>query len=186
MGFGLADETHKAPQTDTANLPALRIIQGMSICVKFPLADTANPRNVIRKMKRLFTRFSGGGVALLAATLLTLCSTVIGAEEPAAEKVVISSVETDRLLEHDGQVITVTGNVLRLGKTENGGITFLNFSTQRGGFVAVVFESDYPSFPDGLDGYVNKSVEITGELRPFQGTTPQIKISSPDQIKIVE
>lgn len=103
-----------------------------------------------------------------------------------AEIPVISSIETDRILENTGQTVTVTGTVTRTGKSKDGGITFLNFSNQRGGFVVVVFRADYDSFPDGPEVYLNKEVHVTGEVKPYQGSTPQIQLRSPDQIKVIE
>ncbi|MFY8216561.1 MAG: hypothetical protein ACOVMP_08165 [Chthoniobacterales bacterium] len=121
---------------------------------------------------------------IAVAAMLSLTPLAISAQE--AEVPVISSIETDRILEHAGQTVTVTGRVARVGKSPEGAITFLNFSTERGGFVAVVFESDYGAFPDGLEVYMNKEVQLTGVVKPYKGTTPQIPIASPDQIKVVE
>jgi len=121
-------------------------------------------------------------VLLLAA--ISIAPVLVNAQD--AEIPVISSIETDRILEHAGQEVSVTGKVQRVGKSPEGGITFLNFSTQRGGFVAVVFQANYDAFPDGLEVYLNKDVQITGVVKPYQGVTPQIPIQSPEQIKVLD
>jgi len=122
---------------------------------------------------------------IAVAAVVALTPLVVSAQD-AEEIPVISSIETDRILEHAGQTVTVTGRVARVGKSPEGAITFLNFSTERGGFVVVVFEADYGAFPDGLEVYMNKEVQVTGVVKPFKGTTPQIPVASPDQIKVVE
>lgn len=110
----------------------------------------------------------------------------LSAQTAEVEIPVISSIETERILEHTEQTITVTGRVVRVGKTPDGGITFLNFSSERGGFVAIAFLADYDKFPDGLNGYQNKEVRVTGVVKPYQGSTPQIQLKSPDQIQIMD
>ncbi len=136
-------------------------------------------------MKPHAFRFFSGVVAVF---FLSGFAPVNGAEsaEFPVEVPVISSVEADRILEHDGQTVTVTGRIVRVGQSPEGGITFLNFSSQRGGFVAVIFRPNYDSFPDGAELYLNKDVRVTGVIKPYKGTTPQMSIDSPEQIEIVE
>lgn len=122
----------------------------------------------------------------LALTFIFSVITVGASGQDEPEIPVISSIETDRILEHASQTVTVTGKVARVGKSGNGGITFLNFSTDRGGFVAVVFQANYSSFPDGPEAYLNKEVHVTGEVKPYQGSIPQIQIQTPDQVKVIE
>lgn len=124
--------------------------------------------------------------------LAGLCVVSVGisgslrAAETDADVPVISHIEEDRILEHDGQEVIVTGTIVTVGSTDDDSITFLNFTPTRGGFVAVVFRDNYGQFPDGLESYLNKEVRVRGVVKPYQGTRPQIQVRSPEQIEIVE
>ncbi len=83
-----------------------------------------------------------------------------------------------------GQTITVSGRVVRAHDTGN--ITFLNFSSARDQFVAVIFAEDYDRFPSPPAAlFADRQVWITGEIALYQGT-PQIVITHPDQIEVFE
>lgn len=83
-----------------------------------------------------------------------------------------------------GQTITVSGQIVRSNDT--GAITFLNFSSARNQFVAVIFAEDYARFPAPPAAlYAHRQVWITGEISLYQGA-PQIVIRSPDQIEVFE
>ncbi len=104
---------------------------------------------------------------------------------PAAIPVVAAD-DTDRLKDLVGREVSVEGRVTRIGTTAAGGITFLNMSPVPNGFVAVVFQSACQQFPDGLEKFAGKAVKVTGTLKLYRETTPQIVIEVPDQIEIVE
>ena len=81
-----------------------------------------------------------------------------------------------------GQTITVRGRIVRAHDTGN--ITFLNFSSERDQFVAVVFADDYAKFPQlPVDLYDGKELWITGEIASYKGA-PQIVIRSPEQVEV--
>lgn len=76
-----------------------------------------------------------------------------------------------------------------IGKVDNVFIsstntTFLNFcpNYQTCPFSAVIFNSDSPKFPNP-EQYENKTVEITGLIKTYQGK-PEIILDEPSQIKI--
>lgn len=155
------------------------------IAPDFQLAGCWLLSDLDRPMKsNAFRVFSG----VITVFFLSGFIPVNGAEsaEAPVEVPIISSVEADRILEHAGQTVTVTGRIVRVGQSPEGGITFLNFSSQRGGFVAVIFRPNYDSFPDGAEVYLNKDVRVTGVIKPYQGTIPQMPIESPAQIEVVE
>lgn len=93
---------------------------------------------------------------------------------------------TDAIKALAGKVAVVEGRITRIGATPSGGITFINFAGGPGGFVAVVFRSDYQAFPDGFDKYKDRTVRISGKVAIYKETTPQIVVKSPEQIQIVE
>jgi len=88
-----------------------------------------------------------------------------------------------------GETITVGGRIGRIGATDSGHITFLNFAgVPRGGFVVIVRErylqemrEAFPGFPDSLEG---KNVGVKGEIGLYEGT-PQIALTDPDQLRIL-
>ncbi|NOX62444.1 MAG: hypothetical protein GXP42_10960 [Chloroflexi bacterium] len=81
-----------------------------------------------------------------------------------------------------GQTITVEGRVVQTH--DAGSITFLNFSRQRGQFVAVVFAEDYERFPKPpAEMYEGQRLWITGLVSEYRGI-PQIVVRSPEQIEI--
>lgn len=83
-----------------------------------------------------------------------------------------------------GKTVTIYGKVSRTGKSSSGH-NFLNFS---GAEVTVAcLKDDVAKFTDGApaDVYDGKTVEVTGKVELFKGK-PQIKLTSPEQIKLVE
>lgn len=121
-------------------------------------------------MKRLL-------LALFAA------ATVLAADP---EVPVIDSHELDKLREHSGKEIAVVGPVTTIGTTESKSITFINVGMpKKQGFVAIIFQRNYGEFPDGFDAYRDKKVRVTGILNLYQGETPQIEVTSPSQIEVL-
>ncbi|MCO6452962.1 MAG: hypothetical protein J5I90_19415 [Caldilineales bacterium] len=83
-----------------------------------------------------------------------------------------------------GQTITVSGKIINAN--DIGSITFLNFSNERGKFVAVVFADDYAAFPQPpVQMYDGREVWITGEVETYRNA-PQIIVRSPDQIEVFD
>jgi len=83
-----------------------------------------------------------------------------------------------------GQRVTVEGRIVRA--KDIGSITFLNFSQERGQFVAIVWAEDYDNFPTPpAEMYEGKQVWVTGEVSTYKGV-PQIVVHSPEQIEVFE
>lgn len=109
-------------------------------------------------------------------------------EKPAAK--IIDPKNVDDLKAHEQQIVTVRGKVTRTkdwdggGKPEKG-INFVDFEGNH--FVTVTFASDYekfkPSRPAAL--YRDKTIEVTGKLETHNGKW-QIKLTSPDQVKVLD
>jgi RecJ-like exonuclease len=104
---------------------------------------------------------------------------------PAAPPKLVQATAVDELKAAAGQTVIVEGKVTRIGATSAGGITFINMAPGANAFVAVVFKAHYEAFPNGFDGYKDKTLQVTGKLVLYKDTTPQIEVSSPDQIKVV-
>ena len=109
----------------------------------------------------------------------------VSAQEEAAVPEIEAS-DIDALNEAIGKEVAVKGTIVRVGQTQGGGITFLNFSRQKGAnFVGVVFQKSYGAFPDGFEKFTGKDVIIRGVLQLFKNEQPQIEITTPDQIQEV-
>lgn len=126
---------------------------------------------------------------LLPLALLTL----IFAATPHAEEVapadgakVVLAENVAELEQLVGSDMIVEGVVRNVGKAPGDSITFLNFGDRKSGFVAVVFQSAYGQFPDGLDKFAQQKVRVSGTLEKYRDRQIQIKISTPDQIQVVE
>ncbi len=84
-----------------------------------------------------------------------------------------------------GQVSIVYGKIVRVGHTQR--IHFLNFKkNDRNAFTAVIFSPNHEKFSDTLEAlYLNKLVKIRGTVTRFQ-QVPQIVITKPDQITVID
>lgn len=119
-------------------------------------------------------------LTVVVAGLLFSCFAV------AQEAEVVDALDENKLNELLNSEAVVRGVVLDVGKTKDGGITFLNFShAKKQGFVAVVFRRSYGQFPDGLEQYKGKTVEVSGRITEFR-QQPQIVLESAEQLKVVE
>jgi len=103
-----------------------------------------------------------------------------------AQEEVIDATNLEALRAKDGVEVTVEGTVSEIGTTKESTITFINIGApKKQGFVAVVFQKDYLAFPEGFDKYRNQKVRVKGLLKLYRGETPQIALSSPEQITVV-
>lgn len=82
-----------------------------------------------------------------------------------------------------GKEVVVQGRIEATGRAKT--LIFLNFDRGRS-FTAIIRkknESDFPKPPDAM--YMGKLVQIRGRISVFRDK-PQIEVSSPDQVKIVD
>lgn len=113
---------------------------------------------------------------------------IVGAQDaaPSDQKTYtrVDSTDEEALRENLGKKVTVFG-VIKRTKKWDGGANFLNFDGNK--FMLVCFESEYTNFPDGqpADLLKDKNVEVTGYINEYKGKL-QIKLTHPDQVKIVE
>lgn len=84
-----------------------------------------------------------------------------------------------------GQTVFVSGKITSVGKTNR--IAFLNFDENRPpAFTAVIFNDRWKDFPGDLrETYNGKTVEIRGLVTTYQDR-PQIVVTRPQQITILE
>jgi endonuclease/exonuclease/phosphatase family metal-dependent hydrolase len=84
-----------------------------------------------------------------------------------------------------GETVYVSGKIINVGGTDR--ITFLNFDTERPpGFVVVIFNANLEKFPGKLkDLYENKIIEVRGLVTSYRDK-PQVVVTRPDQIKILD
>jgi hypothetical protein len=108
--------------------------------------------------------------------------------EPAAavEAPILQAVDQAALEAKLGSEVVVEGVIKAVGKTPTGTITFLNFGDRKTGFVAIIFQKAYASFPDGFDGYANQKVRVRGTLEKYQDRQVQLQLTTPDQIEVVQ
>ena len=106
-----------------------------------------------------------------------------GGPEPTATLPAGGILHWDQTAGYAGQTVTVEGEVI--DTYDSGKVTFLNFDDQRT-FTVVIFASDYPAFPQPPeDLYWRKRVQVTGQLKPYQGKL-EIIVEAPEAIAIVE
>ncbi len=127
-------------------------------------------------------------VCFAALTLLILPSTALWAQMEVDPDAIVKVEASDReqLLSMEGQIATVTGELVAVGATDSGSITFLNFSKETNGFVAIVQKRNLGMFPDGFDDLKGKRISVTGTIMVYREATPQIELQSPSQIEVVE
>lgn len=103
-----------------------------------------------------------------------------------AQDEVVDATDLDAIRAKVGMDATVEGLVRDIGTTKDSSITFVNIGMpKKGGFVALVFQKDYAAFPDGFDRYRNQKVRVKGRVKLYRSETPQIILTSSDQIEIV-
>lgn len=103
-----------------------------------------------------------------------------------AQEDVLDATDLDALRTRVGVDAVVEGLVTDIGTTKDASITFVNIGLpKKQGFVALVFQKDYVAFPEGFDKYRNQKVRVKGLLKLYRGETPQIILTSPDQITVV-
>ena len=87
-----------------------------------------------------------------------------------------------------GKTVTIEAPIVLQGENKSGTVRYLNFTAKYREAVSLTF---FASAGDGkftkekLAEYVGKKIRITGELGEYNGTL-QIKVTSLDQLKIVE
>ena len=116
-----------------------------------------------------------------SATASTETTAAVDASPAAIPAEDISAMETKI-----GSEAVVEGFVKRIGKTADDSITFLNFGDSKSGFVAIVFRSAYDKFPEGFDKFANQKVRVRGMLEKYKDRQMQIKITTTDQLEVVE
>ncbi len=104
---------------------------------------------------------------------------------PAQQKPAATNPETEAAA-HAGEEATVTGKVIAISKSAKGTL-YLNFGDRfpRQIFSGVVLARDQKKVGD-LKPYEGKAVALTGRIELSPDQKPQIVISAPEQIKLVE
>lgn len=124
-------------------------------------------------------------LAFLLSALLVGTPLSLWAQSPIADDEGLSIVSWSSADQVVGQTAVVTGKIVDVGRA--GRVNFLNFdATRRDVFKVVVFENYVAKFPDSLrDMYLNKLVAVRGRVTLYK-EVPQIEVSSPGQIRIVD
>ncbi|MFV0415842.1 MAG: hypothetical protein ACK5NG_05690 [Chthoniobacterales bacterium] len=105
----------------------------------------------------------------------------------AQEEEILDATDLDTLKERAETEVIVEGFVTEIGKTKNDSITFINIGLpKKQGFVALIRQKDYSAFPDGFGIYDAKKVRVKGFLKLYKNEIPQISMTSPEQIEIIE
>jgi DNA/RNA endonuclease YhcR with UshA esterase domain len=107
------------------------------------------------------------------------------ATDAAAEVPVIPAEDTASMEAKVGSEVIVEGVVRDVGKGSNDSITFLNFGDRNSGFTVVAFRAVYDKFPEGFDKFSGQKVRVRGQLEKYRDRTMQIRLSTPDQIKVI-
>lgn len=91
-----------------------------------------------------------------------------------------------------GKKAVVYGKVISANESAKAGMSFLDLDG--GKFTVVSFKDDYGKFPDAQSPaklYKGKDIEITGDIFEYRAKgkgdpKPEIKLTEPSQIKIIE
>ncbi len=88
--------------------------------------------------------------------------------------------------QHLDQTVAVRGTVVAVGKTSNGSIWFLNFDKQnRDSFTGVVRNKYLDEFSPSLESlFLGQQVFVIGKMTVYRERTPQIEVTSRDQIRL--
>ncbi|MGB4704778.1 MAG: OB-fold nucleic acid binding domain-containing protein [Candidatus Saccharicenans sp.] len=102
---------------------------------------------------------------------------------PGPEKV--EEISWEQAASYYGQTVWVRGRVVAANNT--GKVCFLNFHRNwRRYFTVVIFASDFHRFPQPPEKlYLNREIRVYGLVREYQGK-PEIIVSSPEQIQIID
>lgn len=108
---------------------------------------------------------------------------------PKLAEGVLSTADDAGLRAATGQTATVQGKVSRVGATDTGSITFINFAgNDRGKFVAIVRKDRLVDvaapFGGSLQSLAGKTIELKGTIELFKNA-PQIEIRQADQLRVV-
>ena len=106
------------------------------------------------------------------------------ADEAATKSEPIPVTEPARIEAQLGKKATIRGKVTRTGQSK-GGLQFINFANAQ--FVVVCFPDAVAKFAKGepVGIFKDTTVEITGDIVQYRDKF-QIKLESPDQIKVVK
>ena len=114
---------------------------------------------------------------------LCLLTSIAASQEDASTLIDLDTTPAARILEKEGEKATVRGFVEDT-HTNATGIHFLNFRNSE--FVCVTFARYLSAFEKGpAEDYLEKWIEVTGEIEDYRGS-PQIKLLSPDQVRIID
>jgi len=106
------------------------------------------------------------------------------AQEPATRRIELAKTPAAQILEEEGNTVRVSGFV-ESTQVNATGIHFLRFRDSE--FTCVTFARHVKDFPGGppSEAYKEKWIEVTGLIENYRGK-PQIKLTLPDQVKIIE
>jgi len=119
-------------------------------------------------------------------TMFSLLAAMVLSGSLFAQEEVLDATDLEALRAKVGVDAVVEGMVTEIGTTKEATITFVNIGLpKKQGFVALIFQKDYQAFPEGFDKYRNQKVRVKGLMKLYRGETPQIILTSPDQITVV-
>ncbi|MDI6845023.1 MAG: hypothetical protein QME28_02680 [Candidatus Saccharicenans sp.] len=97
----------------------------------------------------------------------------------------VEEISWEQAASYYGQTVWVRGRVVAANNT--GKVCFLNFHRNwRRYFTVVIFASDFHRFPQPPEKlYLNREIRVYGLVREYQGK-PEIIVSSPEQIQIID
>jgi hypothetical protein len=106
------------------------------------------------------------------------------AETPAVDLPIFEAAATGDLKAKEGQKVTIYGATIDSGKSQSG-TNFVNFKDAE--FYLIAFKSDLEPFKEGepADLFDGKRIVVTGVISIYKDK-PQIKLTSPDQVRLLE
>ncbi|MDF1751677.1 MAG: hypothetical protein P1U89_02760 [Verrucomicrobiales bacterium] len=117
-------------------------------------------------------------------TILCLICSSLSAQDATTKLIKLGTIPDSKILEDEGTAVRVSGFV-EATRSNATGIHFLDFKDSD--FVCVTFGRYVGDFPEGPPSeiYKEKWLEVSGTIQNYRGA-PQIRLESPDQVKILE
>jgi hypothetical protein len=110
------------------------------------------------------------------------------AEEKAPDLPLLVARDVDKIRSLAGRQARIRGRVFRVGHSAKSNTYFLNFGPTREALTAVIFASSVEIFEKNKQApknFVNKDVELTGQIKDHPQYGLEVVLESPKQIKIL-
>jgi tetratricopeptide (TPR) repeat protein len=166
-------------QTEQARAAFTRAIESLR-----QLPDERKFRADLTHLEQTLATLSGSP----RATDTTVTSAA--AAPPATPPPALKATDHEAIRAAVSKVVTIEGEVSRIGLSRSGTVTFINFKgVPRDGFVAIVRDTELAFVQAAFGGNLTESltgrkIRLTGQIVLYRDI-PEIKVTRPDQIEVI-